>query len=382
MTPYDHRWQRLPAHYERAVAWRAARIPDPAARLRFLRSWTGVERPRRTDWRRRSALLLLGFLFIPPPTVSDANGTLRVATAKILEPADHFPNVWLVDQKPDYEVFSNGLRVETRFRVRYESRKHPVYAIASDSADPLEWRTAPAGIVYHTTESLQVPFEPDNNRKLKRVSENLLNLVRDKHSYHYVIDRFGRVWRVVEETDMANHAGYSVWATAREIYVNLNRAFLGVSFEAETGSPATPAQIHSARILTDMLRSRHRIPAANCVTHAQVSVNPSNKGIGYHTDWAADFPFQDIGLADNYRRPVPSLYLFGFGYDTSYLESTGARVKTGVLLAEERLKEDATARGLSVSAYRARLQQRYQKIVAGLRPVGGSEENDGNEERK
>ncbi|HBY60849.1 MAG TPA: hypothetical protein DEH78_13585 [Solibacterales bacterium] len=377
MTPYDHRWKRLPAHYERVVAWRAGRIADPVDRLRFLRGWTAWERPRRSDWRRRSALLLLGFLFIPPPTVSDANGTLRVAGARIAETADRFPNVWLVDQKPDYEIFSNGLRVETRYRVGYETRKHPVYDTDSDQTQPREWRPKPAGIVYHTTESLQVPFEPDYNRKLKRVSENLLNLVREKHSYHYVIDRFGRVWRIVEETDMANHAGYSVWATAREIYVNLNRGFLGVSFEAETGSPATPAQIHSARILTDMLRSRHRIPAANCVTHAQVSVNPSNKGIGYHTDWAADFPFEEIGLADNYSHPIPSLYLFGFGYDKSYLESTGARVKTGVLLAEERLKEEATARGLSAGAWRTRLQQRYQKIVAGLKPVGGSEENDG-----
>jgi len=49
-------------------------------------------------------------------------------------------------------------------------------------------------------------------------------------------------------------------------------------------------------MLTDMLRKRYGIPAGNCVTHAQVSVNPSNLLIGYHIDWASSF-FRPVRLA-------------------------------------------------------------------------------------
>lgn len=140
---------------------------------------------------------------------------------------------------------------------------------------------------------------------LQRIGESLIEYVQRKRAYHFLIDRFGRVYRVVAETDAANHAGFSVWADESSVYVNLNESFLGVSFEAETQPgqmqpSVSPAQVRAAAMLTEMLRSRYAIPAANCVTHAQVSVNPSNMRVGYHTDWASSFPFEELGLPDNY----------------------------------------------------------------------------------
>ena len=89
--------------------------------------------------------------------------------------------------------------------------------------------------------------------------------------------------------------GHSIWADDQYFYVNLNDSFLGVSFEAQTGgdgASVSSAQVRSAAMLTEMLRSRYKIPARNCVTHAQVSVNPSNMQIGYHVDWGSSFPFE------------------------------------------------------------------------------------------
>ena len=62
----------------------------------------------------------------------------------------------------------------------------------------------------------------------------------------------------------ANHAGNSVWADDSVIYVNLNTSFLGVAFETQTQRgqdmpSANPAQIHSARVLTEMLRAKYHI---------------------------------------------------------------------------------------------------------------------------
>ena len=76
----------------------------------------------------------------------------------------------------------------------------------------------------------------------------------------------------------ANHAGHSVWADSQWLYLELNSSFLGVAFEASMreDQPVNQAQIHAAKALTEMLRSKYNLPAENCVTHAQVSVNPDN----------------------------------------------------------------------------------------------------------
>src|SRR5262249_40275604 len=136
-----------------------------------------------------------------------------------------------------------------------------------------ERATSPAGIVFHTTESRIAPFEAEQNAALKKLGESLLEYVRRTRSYHFVIDRFGRVYRIVPENQVAYHAGHSVWADDRHAYVNLNESFIGVSFEAANreSEPAemSPAQARSGEMLVELLRRRYRISAADCVTHAQ-----------------------------------------------------------------------------------------------------------------
>jgi hypothetical protein len=183
-----------------------------------------------------------------------------------------------------------------------------------------------------------------------------------------VIDRFGRVYRVVQESDAANHVGTSIWADSRGVYVNLNDSFLGVSFEGQTGAvdEVTAAQVTAGKVLTEMLRSRYGIATEDCVTHAQVSVNPQNMKIGEHTDWAGKFPFAGVGLPDNYSIPVASMYVFGFDYDSVFLRATGTRWR-GLDLAELRVARQAAAEGLETPRYRAMLQHRYKDIASALK---------------
>ena len=187
----------------------------------------------------------------------------------------------MVEKDSSEEVFSNGLHIDTRFAVSNHPRSYLAFPLNGPSGSRGVRRSAPAGIVFHTTESLQIPFEARRNRALKRIGESLLEYIGRRCAYHYLIDRFGRVFRVVAEQDAANHAGYSVWADDRWRYINLNESFLGVSFEARTeegqsDAHVSPAQVRSATMLTELLRGRYRIPATNCVTHLQVSVNPDN----------------------------------------------------------------------------------------------------------
>jgi hypothetical protein len=274
-------------------------------------------------------------------------------------------------------MYSNGLRIENELAVAHEPRSYVLSGL--DDGGPVgPRRELPSGIVFHTTESLQAPFEAKHNGDLKRIGRDLLLYVRNKRAYHYVIDRFGRVHRIVVESDVANHAGHSVWADARWLYVGLNHSFLGVALEARRQPdqpPINEAQLHAVAVLTAMLRSKYNVAAENCVTHAQVSVNPDSMKIGWHTDWGSGFPFHQIGLPDNYQRAHPAVYAFGFEPDPAYREATGPEVWRGLELADERVRQNAAARGMTVVQYKRFLRQRYLELTTALRERGATEEN-------
>lgn len=282
--------------------------------------------------------------------------------------------VWPVEKTPNFDLYSNGLRIENEFRTSGKPRgSYPIFQskvrVGERVAEqPVAWRSEPAGIVFHSTESHQVPFQASEIRALKRIGRNLLDYIRSQQSYHFVIDRFGRVFRVVGEDGMANHSGKSVWSDNKGTYVNLNASFLSIAFESQTDSPGalSAAQIHAAKVLTDMLRGRFGIAERNCVTHAQVSVNPSNWRVGYHTDWASGFPFEELGLPDNYKQILPSMIQFGFDYDDAFMAAAG-KPWSGLTATDRLMEEQARAAGISLTAYRQRLQDRYRMIGAQLR---------------
>ena len=382
------------------MEWRARRLRDPVERLQFLQSKIFSEIPAAPErkWRIArfptfaaalaltlvSATMLQPFakraLGLSPPPATPRSITPAVFNTKTDAPPADAPHVWIVENNPHFDLYSNGLRVENEFATSNSPRKYP--AFRADRPDsPAEWRTEPAGIVFHTTESHIAPFEEDQNRTLKQAGESLLEYVRRRKSYHFVIDRFGRVFRIVRESDSAYHAGNSVWADSRWVYVYLNESFFGIAFEAQSkqdgeSRPANAAQIHAARILTEMLRARYQIPASNCVAHAQVSVNPSNRRAGYHTDWAANLPFADLGLTDNYARPLASMTLFGFEADAGLAELGGAALARGIDAGENQIQADAAAHGLPTDRYRASLQKRYRDTIQMLRGKNVYQENN------
>jgi hypothetical protein len=355
------------------VEWRAGRIDDPVGRLRYLQSVAPRVQPSK---RRRPLGFRLPSLLLVLTTVSffAVRAKVRVEplptyVRRIQAPAfraETFPDVWQVDGSKDSEAYSNGLRIDNRYAVSTHPRSYRLFTLDRPQQAAQPKHTQPVGIVFHTTESQQEPFEPGHNRVLKQVGESLLEFVHRHRAYNFLIDRFGRVFRIVNESDTAQHAGYSVWSDDQWLYVDLNESFLGVSFEARTEpgqeeASISPGQVRAAAMLIEMLRSRYGISVANCVTHAQVSVNPSNMRIGFHTDWASSFPFEELGLPDNYAQPLPALLALGFEADREYLRVGGPRLAAGVELAEERLSERAAEQGLSVTTYRRGLQRLYHE---------------------
>ena len=270
--------------------------------------------------------------------------------------------IWLADRGPDWELYSNGLRIETAHTVKGEPRRYRVHDRAGGLQKDVY--TKPIGILYHTSESDLWPLEEGFEQQLRRSSAGLLRYVRKAQAYNYLIDRFGRVYRVVDDDTKAKHAGRAVWARNDEVYLDLNNAFVGVSFESRWDGgrtlPITRAQLIAGRNLTHYLRQRFAIAPEMCVTHGLTSVNATQKLIAYHRDWARGFPFDAFGLPDLYAVPTPSVALFGFGYDGHFLRAVGERWP-GLVAAEQMLAEEARARSVSVGALRRERQELYLK---------------------
>jgi hypothetical protein len=270
--------------------------------------------------------------------------------------------VWLVEKGTGWEQYSNGLRIDTTYEIAGEPRRYRVFDAKSGmSAETFD---RPVGILFHTSESDIWPLDEEHNEKLRDSSLALLRYLKRNDVYHYLVDRFGRVYRVVAEESKANHAGHSVWSKGDTVYLNLNNAFLGLSFETrwEGGKalPITAAQLAAGRNLTDYLRARWEIAPDMCVGHGIVSVSAKKHLIGHHLDWSRGFPFEAFGLPNQYGRPLPAVELFGFGYDEPFLITLG-EPWAGVREAERRLDREAAEQGVAVEAVRARRQQLFDQ---------------------
>lgn len=274
--------------------------------------------------------------------------------------------IWLVDSGAAFELYSNGLRIDTTWAVRGEPRRYRVFTLTGGMGQEVHDR--PIGIVYHTSESDIWPLEESFNEKLRDSSQDLLRYLRRNQVYHYLVDRFGRVYRVVEEKDKANHAGMSVWAHGDRVYLNLNGPTIGVSFETrwEGGRalPITRAQLEAGRSLSDYLRHKWQIAPELCVTHGLASVNPKKHLIGHHLDWARGFPFEAFSLPDQYRVESPAVRL-GFAWDERFLAVMG-EPWPGATLAADRLETEAAARGRSAFDERKERARAYDAWLAEL----------------
>jgi N-acetylmuramoyl-L-alanine amidase len=295
------------------------------------------------------------------PVLASASGVPGRTPVTVPPKAGVAPaSVWLVEMGAGYEQYSNGLRIENTYEVAGEPRRFRVVNRLSGLRGDTQSR--PVGILFHTTESDVWPLEASYNETLRGGTQRLLRYVQRNRLYNYLIDRFGRVYRVVDEETKANHAGHSVWTRGDDVYLSLNSAFLAVSFETrwEGGQalPITQAQFLAGRNLSDYLRGRWDIAADMCVAHGLTSVNPKKHLIGHHVDWARGFPFEAFGLPDQYSRPAPAVALFGFGYDDDFIKVMG-EPWAGVREAERALADEAAKAGRSVEDLRRERQQTY-----------------------
>jgi hypothetical protein len=282
--------------------------------------------------------------------------------------------VWLAEEGEGFEFYSNGARVLTEFETSGAKRSFYKFDLESLLNNPGAGETfsSPVGIVYHVSESDLLPFADRYNSSLQDHSRALLEYARAHRLYNYLIDRFGRTYRIVRDEFEANHAGNSVWSDGRKVYVNLSSSFIGICFEGRGAAMGAEgineAQIYAARVLTAVLRSKYGIDDANCVTHGLVSVNPSNHLMGYHTDWVSEFPFEALGLSNKYETELAAISRLGFAYDQAYVSAAGGKWP-GLEKADARLREAAERDGSSVEEERRQLSRGFQHAYSKQRAL-------------
>jgi hypothetical protein len=286
--------------------------------------------------------------------------------------------VWLAEQGEGYDFYSNGARVLTEYETAGSKRSFYQFTFdaLSRNSDEADTLSRPVGILYHVSESDQLPFDDRYNSSLQNYSKALLEYARDHKLYNYVIDRFGRTYRIVRDEDAASHAGNSVWGDGRSVYVNLSASFIGICFEGKSGGGSAigadkinEAQIYAARVLTAVLRSKYSIDDANCVTHGLVSVNPSNRLMGYHTDWVSAFPFDALGLSSKYETEMVAISRLGFGYDGAYIRAAGGARWPGLDRADAALRDEAAKNGSAVESMRRALSDLFGRAYSKQRAL-------------
>jgi len=113
-------------------------------------------------------------------------------------------------------------------------------------------------IILHTTEGAKA---------------SALRKLRKNGEAHYLVDREGRVYRIVHRSRLAYHAGRSMWSGER----NLDTCSIGIETVGYHNRELTEAQYAALRELLAELQGIYRIPDRNVLTHCMVAYGTPNR---------------------------------------------------------------------------------------------------------
>lgn len=95
---------------------------------------------------------------------------------------------------------------------------------------------------------------------------------------HYLIDRGGRIYQLVEERNIAFHAGISRWQER----TSLNRFSIGIELINHPSDSYTEEQYRALNLLLLDIRARHRIQTV--VGHGEIA--PSRRSDPWNFNWS------------------------------------------------------------------------------------------------
>jgi N-acetylmuramoyl-L-alanine amidase len=123
-----------------------------------------------------------------------------------------------------------------------------------------------------------------------------------KVSAHYVIARDGEVFKLVEESERAWHAGESYWRGNG----NINSRSIGIEISnpghSEGYTPFPQVQMDAVLKLSQEILSRHAIPAQNVVGHSDIAfLRKMDPGELFDWKWLAQ---HGVGVFPEHVKPL------------------------------------------------------------------------------
>jgi len=134
----------------------------------------------------------------------------------------------------------------------------PITDINSPRRKRLPERLSTRFIILHTTEA---------------ETRSALRSIAQGGKANYIVDKHGKVYRILGRTQVSVGCGRSMWAGMP----NLDNHAINVEVVGYHHRPPTPQQVASLRVLLDTLKKAHRVRDRNVMPHSQVAYGRPNK---------------------------------------------------------------------------------------------------------
>ncbi len=144
-------------------------------------------------------------------------------------------------------------------------------------------------------------------------------------SVHYYISKAGRIIQLVDDDDIAWHAGQSRWLVDGCEVSGCNAVSVGIELENLNSGrdPYPPAQYAAALWLCRELAARHQVPRSQLVRHVDIAPGRKTDPAGFPWDRFVSEAFADAP-ANQSELPAPSAQLRARLLDSAYRAAGGA----------------------------------------------------------
>ena len=124
------------------------------------------------------------------------------------------------------------------------------------------------------SEPRNIQFLVLHHIEAKSVEHAIEQLCEHQVSSHYLIDEDGKIFELVDENDVAYHAGVSYWRGVE----GLNQTSIGIEFinSAPFSKKFETAQMQSGLELCKYLIAKYQIKAEQVVGHSDIAYNKEN----------------------------------------------------------------------------------------------------------
>lgn len=108
-------------------------------------------------------------------------------------------------------------------------------------------------------------------------------------SAHYMVDRDGTIYQLVDEANIAWHAGKSAWQIGSVMRTDLNLYSIGIEVVADQLTPFTEIQKQKLAELTLDIMKRHKLSSESVVRHLDIATPKGRKSDPYgpNMNWEA-----------------------------------------------------------------------------------------------